>query len=695
MPRPNHVIKRKSPIEFEPQRVLGKGFEGTATVGKDTRNDTVVVQKLFRGDIDAEELAVLRKIRKSGHPHLLKLLDDLSMGPEMKLQLFYEYCSEGDLRKWVKQCKPEHVIAKSVIRVSHVGYANLFRAFQELASALAFLHYGYNIDDKPPEMKAGWKSIFHRDIKPDNVFIKRRGEQEVVMVLGDFGFATELDRQIRHKHDGKPIQGDLRYVPPEYNYTVKGDVWALGSTMYEVAHGDLPYDSETGKRIPEKRKFSDELETLMRDCVNPISGSRPNSLLLMDRLESLRRYAIIANDPRTKPTGATPTTNQMNLQPTRAMTAPQGPVNAIPPFNAAPMNGVHPAGHQVTLTSHGNHMISGPAQPSFQSTQYRAAHNRGGGSRPVPESDFDETLRHLEIEENAGRRRRAQVAISEPPLRSQTYSNEGVGLREDPHAGILGLSKPQRSRTSFNSGPNVEQNPRTQSLPPKTHTRQADRLPSPPPRHASHERNRTARRKYKYDSSSSDELPQARSRQHQSDRNQQDRGRPKEQKDRTRMRDHSAPAELDDVDPRPSRRPVAADSGYGSLPPPTSRKNHGSPARSIETKTPGRTQSEDRHRPPLYRPLPQERSVRKRNQHDSHYSSDSSLSNSSYRRKPRNQAPASRSESKYKQNAVLVTPSGHLKNDMEKTHEKLAKTGVKGSSTPFKGYPVAEGRGAR
>jgi hypothetical protein len=96
------------------------------------------------------------------------------------------------------------------------------------------------------------RSILHRDLKPDNMFLcpdpaARRGER---VVLLDFGIAKFLDA----KTDGATAVGITlgtpQYMAPEQcegrkDLTGKVDVYALGVLLFEAVSGRLPFDSDS------------------------------------------------------------------------------------------------------------------------------------------------------------------------------------------------------------------------------------------------------------------------------------------------------------------------------------------------------------------------------------------------------------------------------------------------------------------
>ncbi|KIY53729.1 kinase [Fistulina hepatica ATCC 64428] len=89
--------------------------------------------------------------------------------------------------------------------------------------------------------------IIHRDIKPSNILCNSSGE----IKLCDFGVSGELENSVANT-----FVGTSTYMSPERiqgaDYSVKSDVWSLGITLIELAHGCFPFsdadaDSEATK----------------------------------------------------------------------------------------------------------------------------------------------------------------------------------------------------------------------------------------------------------------------------------------------------------------------------------------------------------------------------------------------------------------------------------------------------------------
>ncbi|KAF9063271.1 kinase-like domain-containing protein [Rhodocollybia butyracea] len=85
--------------------------------------------------------------------------------------------------------------------------------------------------------------VLHRDIKPSNILLNSEGQVK----LCDFGVSGELENSV-----AKTFVGTSVYMSPERilgsDYTVKSDVWSLGVTLIELAHGCFPFsDTDEGE----------------------------------------------------------------------------------------------------------------------------------------------------------------------------------------------------------------------------------------------------------------------------------------------------------------------------------------------------------------------------------------------------------------------------------------------------------------
>ena len=103
--------------------------------------------------------------------------------------------------------------------------------------------------------------IVHRDIKPDNIMIRRNGYVKVL----DFGLAkltetidrTPLDAEastrVLVQTDAGVVMGTSHYMSPEQArgkpVDSRSDIWSLGVVIYEMVAGRTPFEGETSTDV--------------------------------------------------------------------------------------------------------------------------------------------------------------------------------------------------------------------------------------------------------------------------------------------------------------------------------------------------------------------------------------------------------------------------------------------------------------
>ncbi len=132
--------------------------------------------------------------------------------------------------------------------------------------------------------------IIHRDMKPDNIIMRKDGEPQVL----DFGLARDAGSE-QHLSVTGQIMGTLAYMAPEQAagrldaMDARTDVYALGGVLYELLTGSPPHPGKT---------FAAALPMILRGDIIPprrlrLEAPRDLETVAMKALalEPSRRYA--------------------------------------------------------------------------------------------------------------------------------------------------------------------------------------------------------------------------------------------------------------------------------------------------------------------------------------------------------------------------------------------------------------------
>ncbi|MDJ0694952.1 serine/threonine-protein kinase [Mastigocoleus sp. MO_188.B34] len=110
--------------------------------------------------------------------------------------------------------------------------------------------------------------LLHRDIKPDNIIL-RRGSQEVVLI--DFGIAREFNNGVKQTHTGMVSEG---YSPIEQylshaTRTPATDIYGLAATLYALLTGSVPLPAllRDREKMPAPRELQPHLSAAVNQAV--------------------------------------------------------------------------------------------------------------------------------------------------------------------------------------------------------------------------------------------------------------------------------------------------------------------------------------------------------------------------------------------------------------------------------------------
>lgn len=204
--------------------VLGRGAFGAAyKVTRKRDNCNFVIKKVDISKMSEEEkketkreVLIMKKLAElCAHPNIVAYYDSFLDKDLGQLCIVMEYADAGALSDLVKENKTAG---------TQLPLDMIVRLFTQVTLAVRAMHAV-----KP----AG---ILHRDLKTQNVFLKRDPRSELLDVkLGDFG----LSKSLKEDEMAKTIVGTPYNLAPELcrglSYAKPVDVWALGCVLYEIA----------------------------------------------------------------------------------------------------------------------------------------------------------------------------------------------------------------------------------------------------------------------------------------------------------------------------------------------------------------------------------------------------------------------------------------------------------------------------
>ncbi len=235
----SNVQSKKSTDEKLPEFIgvyrilkeLGEGSFGKVLLAQDSRINRYVAIKIQdeeKGEIGLSDafLHEARAISRLDHPNIVRLLhvDETAEGLGY---LVYEYVAGKTLAE----------------RVEAANYTvdEAIRWVAAIARALDFAHR---------------RGVVHRDISPRNIMIDNDGNAKLL----DFGLSRLDDRF--HVADDNRLLGTPHFMPPEqasgkpHWATSYADIFSLGSVLYYVLCGKLPFPGNSVFDICERIQFS-------------------------------------------------------------------------------------------------------------------------------------------------------------------------------------------------------------------------------------------------------------------------------------------------------------------------------------------------------------------------------------------------------------------------------------------------------
>lgn len=218
---------------YETKEQIGLGASGQVLRAINRMSGIQVAVKIVnkQGLDTASEMRIRREIRilqVAKHENLLELYDVFETCE--RLYLVTEFIEGGTLYDYLQGAGGQ--LAESTVKNFAI----------DLAKGLQYLHE---------------RGVIHRDVKLENVLLRREKNGNLKAVLIDFGLSCFLGPE---EVSTEPV-GTLKYAAPEIlsrvSYRGEVDCWSLGVLLYILLQGKMPFygasDRDVALRILKKK----------------------------------------------------------------------------------------------------------------------------------------------------------------------------------------------------------------------------------------------------------------------------------------------------------------------------------------------------------------------------------------------------------------------------------------------------------
>jgi serine/threonine protein kinase len=203
------------PYHFLEDKPIGAGALGEVWLaeerGVDRRVAVKILWQLARPDLAAEEVKNQGRLE---HPYIARL---------------YNCGQLDDGTSWLAMEYVQGQPLDQYFRERRLSIIQRIRLFRKICEAVEYAH---------SEM------VFHGDLKPANILVKEGSEPKLL----DFGLAQSLQRaEDGAENDPEVLGFTPAYAPPEQfvgkSSGFRSDVYSLGTILYELLSGALPFDA--------------------------------------------------------------------------------------------------------------------------------------------------------------------------------------------------------------------------------------------------------------------------------------------------------------------------------------------------------------------------------------------------------------------------------------------------------------------
>jgi serine/threonine protein kinase len=289
---------------------IGDGGMGTVYLAEHTTILKKFAIKVLSAELSLREDHVDRFMREARaasmitHPNVVEITD-FGMSPDGQPFFVMEYLQGKDLAQVLGEQGP-------------LPWKRARGIMLQVCSALQAAHE---------------QSIVHRDMKPGNVVLVKRGTNSDHVKVLDFGIAKVLSQEAdpRGLTQSGTVVGTPEYMSPEQGWGQpvdhRGDIYALGVLLYELLTGKIPFGGTTMMEILNRHMF--EVPDIKHPNIPEEVGAIVLKAMQKDRALRFQSMNELAAAVEAVGTGASPVTVV-----DEEIKTPWGPVTAR--FNAVP-----------------------------------------------------------------------------------------------------------------------------------------------------------------------------------------------------------------------------------------------------------------------------------------------------------------------------------------------------------------------
>jgi serine/threonine protein kinase len=285
--------------QYQLERLLGEGSMGRVFLARHVTLGRPAAIKVLRAEHAQNQHLIqrffheARAVNQINHEHIVEIQDFVhEMGPSGRTRV---YC--------VMEMLDGHSVTE-VLANEHLSVARAVDMARQMARALGAAHQ---------------VGVVHRDVKPDNLFLVRRGNERDFIKVLDFGVAKLMtplgDLPLTSTVEGT-IVGTPAYMAPEQanglGADARTDQYALGCVLHEMLSGHPPFSgtsfgqlvarvlTEPAPALPSRTASGERIPAALRTVVLRCLSKDPvDRFRDMAALEAALAAALLA-PPRRK-----------------------------------------------------------------------------------------------------------------------------------------------------------------------------------------------------------------------------------------------------------------------------------------------------------------------------------------------------------------------------------------------------------